>query len=102
MTSIICSVFDGAAERFLAPFPTETVETAIRSFRQAVNEQKHQFNKFPEDYTLFGLGEFNEETGALEAYNPPRKLGMALQMLVKFGEQHELPQDASAIYDKED
>lgn len=74
------TVFDSAAGAFLEPFVAPSVEVAIRSFRQAVNQEKHQFNLFPSDYTLFHIGSFSQQTGYIEAAEP-RSLGVALTYL---------------------
>jgi len=83
MITHLFSVFDSAAARYLEPFPAATVEVAIREFRKAVNRDGHQFNQFPEDYTLFHLGEFNGETGLLAALNSPHPLGVALTFITR-------------------
>ncbi len=59
------AVFDQAAMRFLDPFPGVTVEFAIRGFKEACQQEAHQFAKFPEDYVLFHVGAFNAETGVV-------------------------------------
>lgn len=71
------TVFDSAARRFLEPFHAETVEVALRMFRTLVEKENHQFNRFPEDYTLFHIGEFDAVTGK---YLPiePVSLGVAV------------------------
>ena len=81
MKEQLFSVFDHAAQRFLSPFYSPTIEYAIRQFRATVNTLDHQFNKFPEDYTLFHLGEFNQELGVIKALASPAPLGVAITML---------------------
>lgn len=76
------SVFDSAANLFLEPFWAPTIEVAIRGFREAVTREGHQFQKFPEDYTLFHLGEFDQERGELVPATP-RSLGVAITFLQK-------------------
>ena len=70
-------VFDSAAHRYLDPFVAPTAEVAMRGFGHAVNQENHQFNQFPEDYTLFHIGSFDPESGQLEP-ETPRSLGNAL------------------------
>lgn len=77
MHTQLFSVYDSAAHRYLDPFPAPTIEFAIRGFRQAVNTPEHQFNQFPEDYTLFHVGEFNPEDGLL-TITGPTSLGVAI------------------------
>jgi len=70
------SVYDSAAKLFLDPFVASTHEVAIREFRRIVNQAGHQFNRFPEDYTLYHLGTFDTESGTLIG-SDPRSLGIA-------------------------
>lgn len=78
MRNEIFTVFDSAAKLYLEPFFAETVEVACRMFRQIVNKEGHQFNKFPEDYTLFHIGAFDPVTGAVQKLDTPHSLGVAL------------------------
>lgn len=80
MLTQLFTVYDTAADRFLDPFCAPTVEFAIRGFREAVNTQGHQFNKFPQDYTLFHVGEFDPENGALTDF-AARSLGVAITFI---------------------
>lgn len=57
------SVFDSKAKAYLSPFYSTTEGVATRMFSAAVEDAAHDFHKFAEDYTLFYLGDFDEETG---------------------------------------
>ncbi len=59
------AVFDAAAKRFIDPFCGPTLEYAIRGFREVCETDGHQFQKYPEDYSLFHVGSFDSELGAL-------------------------------------
>lgn len=78
MRTLVFTVFDSAAKRYLEPFFAPTVEVALRMFRTIVNTPEHQFSKYPEDYTLFVIGEFDQETAELVKYQEVRSLGVAL------------------------
>lgn len=78
----IFSVYDMAAKRYLEPFFAPTMEFAIRGFREACETPGHQFSKFPEDYTLYQLGEFDPETGQITGLSPEVKLANAGAMIV--------------------
>lgn len=80
MESSLFTVYDSAAARFLEPFVCPTVEFALREFKSAANQEGHQFNKFPGDYTLFVIGRFDPETGALTG-SEPTSLGVAVMMI---------------------
>lgn len=74
----VCTVFDSKAALFLAPFYEQSVGTAVRSFETAVNTPDHQFNKYPSDYTLFELGEFDESAATFDLHDAPVNLGLAI------------------------
>jgi len=71
MTMSICSVFDSKAESWHSPMVFQAVPQASRSFGDAVNQKDSDFNKHPEDYALFHLGEFDDETGNLFPLKSP-------------------------------
>ncbi len=77
----VYTVLDAAAERYLTPFFSGTVEEAIRSFREACSSEGHQFAKFPEDYSLWKVGEWEAETGVLTPV-AGQKLAMATSFVV--------------------
>lgn len=82
MIKYLFTIWDSAAGAYLDPFVAPSVEFAIRSFRQAVNKPEHQFNMFPEDYTLFLCGEFDAETGRVKE-QAPQSLGVAITFIDK-------------------
>lgn len=77
MEKFLFTVYDSAAAAYLDPFIAPSTEFAIREFRRAVNQEGHQFNTFPEDYTLFQIGSFDPLTATLKP-TPPTSLGVAI------------------------
>ncbi len=77
MTMVCCTVYDVKAEMYLEPFWAPTIEFAIRGFREAVNTPGHQFAKWPEDYTLFHIGTFDQKLGTFSPELAPYSLGTA-------------------------
>lgn len=63
---MIIAVKDRAADMFGRPFYTRTTAEAVRSFTDEANNKDSQIHKHPEDYDLFLLGTFNEDTGRIE------------------------------------
>lgn len=64
----IFSVFDSKAAFFGQPFCDQNEGSAIRNFSDAVNDGSNPNNlwhKHPEDFSLFNIGEFDNETGEL-------------------------------------
>lgn len=66
MTQQLYTVYDAKAEAYLQPFATNTHGLAERMFSEMVNTQGHQFNRFPEDYTLYHIGTFDTHTALVE------------------------------------
>lgn len=64
------AIYDSKAALYLKPFFSQNTETAIRDFTSAVNTEG-QFNEFAEDYSVFLLGEFDQEEGTLRLESAP-------------------------------
>ncbi len=63
----IFSINDSKANAYLTPIFAPTIGVAIRMFQKAANQDGSDFNIYAADYTLFEIGEWNEETGRLKA-----------------------------------
>lgn len=64
----VFAVYDSKACFFGQPFFDQHVNSAIRNFSDAVNDGSNPNNmwfKHPEDFSLFEIGDFNNETGEL-------------------------------------
>lgn len=88
MTMQIFTVYDSAAGAYLQPFFAPTIEFAIRQFRQAVNAPDHHFGKFPDDFTLFSLGSFDQSTCVWDLHEP-----VSLGVAITFVDRIELVED---------
>lgn len=77
------SVFDEKAAAYLQPFFAPTRGLAIRSFADAVNDPAHAFHKHLADYTLFEVGEFDQNLGTFAVFDHAHNLGCALNFLEK-------------------
>ena len=76
---LVLSVYDAKAEAYLQPFYMKTKGEAIRAFMSVVNDGQSSFSKYPEDYTLFILGEWDEDKGVISQKNVKEPLGTALE-----------------------
>lgn len=65
MKRAVCAVFDSAIASYGQPFFVPHVGAALRSFVDEVNRkaQDNQLNAHPEDFVLFHLAYFDDETG---------------------------------------
>lgn len=62
------AVFDSKAAMFGRIFSDQQEGSAMRNFSDAVNDSSNQnnmWNKHPEDFSLFQVGEFDDSTGEL-------------------------------------
>ncbi len=93
MDKYLFTVYDSVAGAYLDPFVAPAIEFAIREFRRAVNKEGHQFNQYPEDYTLFYIGEFDIASGKINS-SEPTSLGVA----ITFKEQNtiQIPEEKNA------
>lgn len=84
-------VLDTKANFFMQPFPETSTIAALRGFDVAVNEGKSTFSKFPDDFCLMELAEFDQQTGELIPYTSPQNLGSARTVLKQPTAQNSLP-----------
>ena len=63
------SIYDSKAKAFKQPFFELNAGTAIRAVSEVVNDRTHGFHKFSTDYTLFEIGEYDQNAGRLTSYD---------------------------------
>lgn len=71
----IYTIRDDKAAAYLPPFCARQNGEAIRMFQNSLSDSQSNFAKWPEDYILFELGEFNEDTGVITPLDAPKALG---------------------------
>ena len=75
MKKVYYAVYDRKAEIYSAPFLEIKDGTAIRAIQDVViNNKDHAFAKHPKDFSLFKLGEFDEQTGIITGRDKPQIL----------------------------
>ena len=57
----IFTIHDAKAQAYLPPFYLQNVAVAMREFTDACNNPLHNFGKNPQDYTIFILGDFDDQ-----------------------------------------
>lgn len=73
----ILTVYDSKAEYFFQPFYAKATNEAIRIFKDMANNPKSAIAHHPEDYSLFEIGEFDEDKGDIVLYESKKSLGLA-------------------------
>nr|QJB20537.1 MAG: nonstructural protein [Microvirus sp.] len=77
----VFSIRDAKVEAFMQPFFSQTTGSGIRLFTDSIEGPQNGFSKHPEDYALFELGEFDQETGLLSPHPQPKSLGGAMEYM---------------------
>ena len=70
MKSVIASVQDVKAEFFGRPFTARSEAEAVRMFADGIKDNQTQMSQHPEDFILYHIGLFNDETGEITPGKP--------------------------------
>jgi len=79
MVSKVFSVYDAKIGSYSTPFIQQTVGQALRAWIDVCNDKTTMFYKHPEDYTLFEIAEYDDETGKYNNLHTPKPHGLALE-----------------------
>lgn len=77
----IFAMYDTKAQFYMQPFAELSTISALRGFEVAVNNSDSTFNRFPDDFCLMELAEFNQLTGQIIPHDAPQNLGSARTVL---------------------
>lgn len=77
----ICCVRDDRTESFMQPIFVRHVGEALRSFESEVNREGSAFNDYPEDFSLYELGIFDDSTGLFIPGDGSRRLALARDLV---------------------
>ncbi len=78
----IYSIFDTASGLYLRPLFAQSDGQALRTFYDCATSAENEIGSHPEDYTLFRLGMFDDNTGEL-TQEENTSLSTALEMVAK-------------------
>ena len=77
----IFAMLDVKANHYMQPFPEQSTISALRGFDVAVNNADSIFKKFPDDFCLMELAEFDQSTGEIIPHANALNLGTARTVL---------------------
>lgn len=77
----VFSVYDHKGEAYGKPVFLATAGLAVRAFQEVANDKTSEVGKFPQDYTLFEIGEFDDSTGVLTPLSPHVTYGLAAALV---------------------
>ncbi|AXL14561.1 nonstructural protein [Microviridae sp.] len=67
------SIYDSKVETWLPPFYANNKGEALRNLSNTLDSENN-LSKYPEDFTLFLLGEFYENSGNIIPYESPESI----------------------------
>lgn len=77
-TQVLCA-YDSKARTFMAPFFVSHIDVGVRAFAHVVNGGEGAVGQSPEDFTLWHLGSFDDDTATFEFLRPYANLGVGSQ-----------------------
>lgn len=78
----VFAVYDKAVSLFMPPIFLRSEGEAVRALRTTM-QGDHSFSQSPDDYALYDLGAFEEESGAFTREKPEPRLVCELRALVR-------------------
>ncbi len=74
-------VFDSKAGAYMPPWFLPREAMAVRAFGDLCNDGKHPVGAHPEDYILFCIGSFDDQTAAIDSF-APKSLCTGIELVV--------------------
>lgn len=76
---IVCSVYDLKVKFFDMPMIFRNRGEAARSWSEIANHPTHSISKHPADFAMMIIGEFDDQTGLIDALPQSENLGLAAE-----------------------
>jgi hypothetical protein len=88
MKMVIVSIRDRAADAYGRPAFMATEGVAIRSFSDEVNNkyESNQMYAHPDDFDLFLLGTYDDNSGSFDLLDSPKQLCLGKQVKIRDSE----------------
>lgn len=86
------AVYDSKVEAYMTPFFMRSRGEALRAWETTVNDEKSSMHRYPSDYTLFEIGEYDELCGIATSHASKVSLGLALEFK-KHSDLRSIPTD---------
>lgn len=77
------TIRDSKTQFFGQPWFMRSHGEAERTFAKLAKDPKSDISNFPEDYDLYHLGEFDDQTGKFELLDTPQHLMKAVNAIPK-------------------
>jgi len=87
------AVFDRKAKAFHPPFVLPNSDMAARTFADCINDPKHNYGVHPEDYTLYLIASWSQETGRVDGSGELEIVGNGVQYIRNSDSPDETPDE---------
>lgn len=77
MKLYIYSIYDEKVEAYNTPFFEKAHPAAIRMFEDLANDAHTSVHRHAQDFTLYAIGEWDDEKADIQRYENPQNLGRA-------------------------
>jgi len=74
------SIRDAKGEVYNVPFFQKTHGEAERNFTELVRDEKSMISKYPDDYDLYYLGQYDDNSGLVEPLDTPEHVQKAAHL----------------------
>ncbi|AXH78030.1 MAG: nonstructural protein [Microviridae sp.] len=75
------SIRDSKGEVFNPPFYKKTHGEAERDFQTLCKDEKSTVNQYPEDFDLYYIGTYDDNSGKIQSLDTPQHLVKAVNVL---------------------
>lgn len=79
----LIAVKDVKAGHYAKPVAVPTDAVGVRAFQDAVNDKSTEYAKHPEDYEIWNIGTYDDNSGKVVA-SEPRQLASAVALIKDF------------------
>lgn len=79
----VYSIRDSKGEVFNQPWFSRSHGEAERHFTLLTQDEKSLLSKYPEDFDLYYLGTYNDQTGLIKSLDTPQHLIKAVQTKIQ-------------------
>lgn len=77
----VVAIRDRAIDAFGQPAFVPTLGAAVRGFGDEVNNRESALNAHPEDYDLYHLADFDNESGKFQQLEQPRQIAIGKDLV---------------------
>lgn len=77
----IFAIKDHALDAYMRPWYAQTIGQAIRMFQDEINNPQGEMHKHADDYDLYHLGEWNEETAEFQNNGTPKQVARGKELI---------------------